>query len=542
MGTEPYTRNHSSNRLLDRIGQLNRIGVALSIEDDPLSLLRSILDGAMSLCSADGGTIYLLDDERTELRFTIMRTRSLGIACGAPDEAAIDLPPVPLATVDGHPNRASVVACAVLDGVAICFDDAYAVEGFDFSGTRAFDQRTGYRSRSMLTVPMRNHEHEMIGVLQLLNAQAGERVVSFSRLSQQTAESLASQAATALTRHELVTGMETLFEGFVRLIADAIDEKSAHTGNHCRRVPDIVMRLAEACCAFEDGPLADFDLDEHGRYELHIAALLHDCGKLATPDWIMDKATKLQRPFDRIGLIETRYAVLQREAELRQLRAGVSPDQVAVEQARLQATYADELAFLARVNSGGEAISEEDRSRLYRIAARRWHAHDGSQRPLLDDEELDNLLVARGTLNPHERSVIEDHINTTIRMLESLPYPRQLRRVPEYAAGHHERMDGGGYPRGLTREQMSWPARMMGLADVFEALTAADRPYKKALNLTQSLTILGNMVEDGHIDPDLFAVFIHSRVWQDYAQEHMRPEQCDEVDIAALPGLPSGAE
>jgi HD-GYP domain-containing protein (c-di-GMP phosphodiesterase class II) len=522
-----------------RIERLNAIGIALSAESDPVRLLEQILLGAKDITNADGGTIYSLGEDRV-LRFEILRTDSLGLAMGGTSGVPIRFAPIPLTREDGTPNTSSVVASAVLEGRTVNIPDAYHAQGFDFSGTRAFDAKTGYRSTSFLTVPMRDHEGEITGVLQLLNARDGEgRIAPFSTTDQRLAESLASQAATALSKHQLIDGMRTLLESFIRLIATAIDEKSPYTGGHCRRVPELTMMLAEAAVRVKSGPLKGFAMSERDRYELRIAGWIHDCGKITTPEWVMDKATKLQTIFDRIELIDTRIEVLKRDAEIAMLRAVAAGGQ----RSELESSYQERIrllcetsTFLHRVNQGGEFMRPEDQERVRSFAAGTWTGADGSVRPTLSANEVENLTIAKGTLTAAERGVINHHIVATIRMLESLPYPKHLRRVPEFAGGHHERMDGKGYPKGLTREQMSVQARVMGIADVFEALTAGDRPYKKAMTLSQALRVLGRMKLDGHIDPDLFDVFIAEKVYLDYAKRFLDPKQIDEVDIATLPG------
>jgi HD-GYP domain-containing protein (c-di-GMP phosphodiesterase class II) len=452
----------------------------------------------------------------------------------------ISFAPILLVREDGTPNVSSVVASAVLGGKTVNIPDAYHAQGFDFSGTRAFDSKTGYRSTSFLTVPMRDHEGEITGVLQLLNARDGQgRIVPFSTTDQRLAESLASQAATALTKHHLIEGMRKLLESFIQLIATAIDEKSPYTGGHCRRVPELTMMLAEAAARVKSGPLKGFAMSERDRYELRIAGWIHDCGKITTPEWVMDKATKLQTIFDRIELVDARFEVLKRDAEIVMLRALAAGGDRSV----LESGYAERLrlldetrVFLHRVNHGGEFMRPEDQQRVRTLAGEVWVGPDGKTRPVLTANEVENLTIAKGTLTPAEREVINHHIVATIKMLESLPYPKHLRRVPEFAGGHHERMDGKGYPKGLKREQMSVQARVMGIADVFEALTAGDRPYKKAMTLSQALRVLGKMKLDHHIDPDLFDVFIAEKVYLDYAQRFLDPEQIDHVDVTTIPG------
>jgi HD-GYP domain-containing protein (c-di-GMP phosphodiesterase class II) len=531
--------------LLDNIERLNRIGVALSAERDTARLLEMILLGAKEITNADGGTLYTVTDDR-HLKFEIMRTDSLGIAMGGTTGKDIPFPPLPLYLEDGSPNTNMVAAYAVLNDKTVNIADAYVEKGFDFSGTRKFDQQTGYRSQSFLTIPMKNHEKEIIGVLQLLNAIDPDsgKVIPFSMEKQQLAESLASQAAVALTNHNLIEGLKNLFEAFIELIADAIDEKSPYTGGHCRRVPELAMMIAQAAVEAKTGPFKNFSMTEKELYELRIAAWLHDCGKVTTPQEVVDKPTKLSTIFDRIDLIATRYEVLKRDAEIEMLNAKLKALEKGerVPSARLEKAfrqkimqYDEELAFLRHTNFGGESMREEDQQRVIDISKRTWK-FNGETLPFLSENEVENLNIPRGTLTKAEREIINNHIVVTIDMLEKLPYPKDLRRVPEYAGGHHERMDGKGYPRGLTREQMSIPARMMGIADIFEALTARDRPYKKAKTLTESLTILGKMKLDNHIDPDIFDLFIREKIYLKYAQQFLEPEQIDEVDESKIPG------
>ena len=530
---------------LSKLEYLNAIGIALSQERDIHRLLETILVAAKNLTRADGGTLYRLVDDK--LQFEIVRTDSLSIAMGGSSGNAVPFYPIPLHGPDGKPNYTMIAAYAALTHKTVNVADAYTEEGFDFSGTRNFDKRTGYRSTSFLTVPMKNHEGEIIGVLQLLNATdpASGRVVSFSEEDRRLAESLASQAAIALTNRLLIQQLEGLFESLIDLINTAIDEKSPYTGGHCKRVPTLTMMLAEAASRTNTGPLADFRMSDKDRYELKIAGLLHDCGKITTPVHVVDKATKLQTIYDRIELVATRFEALKREAEVDMLRAKLQAlehdDEASARRAeeayaaRIR-QYDDDREFLRRTNVGSERMRPEDQARVSQIARYTWRNPQGRQERFLSREEEDNLNVAYGTLTGAEREVINHHIVATIKMLEALPWPRHLTNVPEYAGGHHERMDGKGYPRGLTREQMSVQARVMGIADIFEALTAKDRPYKKGKTLSESLAILGRMKQGGHVDPDLFNIFVRDKVYLHYAREFLDPDQIDEVDESAIPG------
>src|SRR3954449_12540732 len=311
----------AADDLVQRLDQLNAIGASLSAERDIDRLLEAILTAAKTITRADGGTLYRVTEEKS-LRFEIVRTSSLKYYLGGSTGNPEPFYPIQLSK-DGQPNQTMGAAYAALTGKTVNIADAYTADGFDFPGTRAFDSKTGYRSKSFLTVPMKNHEGEAIGVLQLLNAQdprTGE-VIAFSASDQRLAESLASQAAVALTNRLLINQLEQLFESFINLINGAIDEKSPYTGGHCQRVPMLTMLLAEAVNETKSGPLSDFHMSDKDRYELKIAGLLHDCGKVTTPVHVVDKATKLETIFDRIQLIDTRFEVIKRDVEIESLKS-----------------------------------------------------------------------------------------------------------------------------------------------------------------------------------------------------------------------------
>ena len=538
----------SPERLLRALEYLNQIGIALSHETNIDKLLQTILTGAKNITGADGGTLYRLNDDK--LKFEIVLNDSLKIAMGGTTGIPVPFYPIPLRNADGTPNNSMVAAYCALNDKSVNIADAYATDGFDFSGTRNFDKKTGYRSTSFLTIPMKNHEGEIIGVLQLLNAKDGQGNVSvFTEDDQRLATSLASQAAIALTNRMLMLQLEHLFESLIALINTAIDEKSPYTGGHCNRVPALTMMLAEAASQSKEGPLAAFQMSDRDRYELKIAGLLHDCGKITTPVHIVDKATKLETIFDRIKLLDTRFEVLKRDAEIAMLRAKLEAleagDNSARARAHAQSTYTQTIAqiqsdreFLRKQNIGGERMNADDQLRVKQIAAVQYTDASGDRVNFLSNDERDNLNIQYGTLMPAEREIINHHIVATINMLEALPWPKHLKNVPEYAGGHHERMDGKGYPKGLTRDQMSVPARVMGIADIFEALTAKDRPYKPGKTLSESLHILGKFKLNGHIDPDLFDVFVREKVYLKYAEQFLDKAQIDAVDEALIPGFP----
>ena len=524
-----------------RLERLVSIGIELSSQSDLDALLNQILDAAQVLTHADGGTIYLIRQQ--QLEFAIIRNNSLGIHLGS-GGSVLAHEPIPMYLPDGSSNLATVSASAAIAGKTINIADAYDASEFDFSGTRRFDALNGYQSRSFLTVPMKDHEAKVIGVLQLINAldEVSGKIIPFDLDDQYLVESLASQAAVVMTNRQLIDRLEALFVAFITLISNALDEKSPYTHGHCQRVPVITLLLADAVSRTESGPLSDFRLSAKDRHELEIAALMHDCGKITTPVHIVDKSTKLETIFDRIHSVDTRFEVLKRDARIRMLEAQISASERNI--VALQAEYESDCEeldrvrdFLSKANIGSEFMSPEMQAQVRHIGNQyQWCNSAGEILPLLSEEEIDKLCITKGTLSSEERNIINNHIVSTIHMLEALPWPSHLRNVPEFAGGHHERMDGKGYPKGLTRYQMSIQARIMGIADIFEALTASDRPYKPGMSLSRSLAILGRMKLDNHIDPDLFDVFVREKVYLDYAKAHLKPEQIDVVDEASIPG------
>ena len=461
---------------------VSSVGRALSVEQDAERLLATILRGTMSVTDARAGALSLCDAQDRLVRHLLLEW-------DAADE-------------EDRPRRLQSLA-----------------EDTALAGRTLHEPGQGE-----LSIPLRNHEGEVIGVVQLL------RPGGFEAESLALAESLASQAAVALTKHRLAGEFRALFEGLIQLIVKAIDQKSPYTGEHCRRVPILTELIADSACASQEGALKQFALTDAERYELRIAALLHDCGKVTTPVHVQDKSSKLETLFDRIELVDARFEIVRRELELSALRRRASAD--AAEDPALDEqllALEEDRAFLRAANVGGEFMPPAAQARVQAIAAR-WLVQTpaGEEEPILTSDEVENLCVSRGTLNASEREIINHHVVASIDMLEQLPYPRSLRNVPAIAGAHHERMDGHGYPKGLMRDQISMQGRILGLADVFEALTARDRPYKPGMSLKRALSILESMRDEGHIDGDLFEVFVRDKVYLRYAAEYLHPDQIDE--------------
>ena len=531
--------------LEERIKRLNEIGLSLSRENDINVIFELIMEEARHITHADGRTLYMKSEDGKSMRFEIVRTDSMQTVMGGTSGVEITWPAPPLFDESGNPNHKNVVSYAAHTGETINVKDAYVEEGFDFSGAKDMDKSTGYHSKSFLTVPLKNHEDEIIGVMQLLNSidQKTGEVQSFSSEMQEQVESLASQGAVALTNKRLVAELKNLFESFIKLIATAIDKKSPYTGGHCERVPEIAMLLADAVEKTKSGKYKDFAMTEEERYELFIASWLHDCGKVATPPHVVDKGVKLETITDRIEVVDTRFEVLKRDAEMeflhkqiKFLKNGTKNGVLNKAKSDLGKTIKqlnDDQAFIQKTNHGGEFMEANDQERVADIGKYKWNLK-GKKINFLDKTDIRNLQIPKGTLLPEEREIINDHIVITIDMLEKLPYPKNLRNVPEFAGGHHEKLDGTGYPKGLKEEEMSTQAKIMAIADIYEALTAEDRPYKDGKKLSQAMRIMGYMKKDYHIDKDLFEIFVKSGVYKQYAEKYLSDDQLDDIDEASV--------
>ena len=502
--------------------QLVKIGLGLSSEKNIDRLLERIVREARHFTNAEGGTLYIKESERDTLDFAIVQNDSLGVFMGGSGEA-ISWPPVPLRLEDHRENHRNVSAYCALTGAPVNIPDVYDAEGFDFQGTRDFDASTGYRSRSMLVIPLRDHEDEVIGVLQLLNAKDRETgaVVPFPEHEVGMVMSLASQAAIALTKIRLVRGLENLLDAFVRTIGDAIDEKSPYTAGHVFRVANLTEQIALEVNRADTGKFAPVNFSADELAEIRMAAWLHDVGKITTPEHLMDKATKLETIFDRIELIRHRVEIFRLNDAITRLENEPCPRKEGLPVAapvEKEEEWQEIISFLDTINLGGEGLPAGSIEKIQRLAGITY-AMSGMDLPLLGPDEVENLCVQKGTLTAAERKVMNHHVDMSIRMLEGLPFPKKLRNVPVYAGMHHEKLNGGGYPRGLENGAIPLPARMLALADVLEALTAADRPYKQGKMLSEAMAILEGMVERGDLDGDLCDLAVASGLIARFAHD-----------------------
>lgn len=522
--------NVTLTRDLQKLGE---IGTALSAEKNCSNLLAKIAATSREFAGAEGASVYILDDAKERLSFAVVQNEKFSFDILA-DMQGKAWPGISLYHKDGSENHTNVSAHCALTGRTINIPDVYNEEGFDFEGTRAIDKRLGYRSKSMLLIPLRDHEDEIIGVLQLLNAKSGsgEKGRVFRPSEVERATGLASQAAVAITNARLIEQTEKLLKSFVRSIALAIDEKSPYTAGHISRVVQLTESIAQAVNRASFPPFAEVVFDENNLEEIRLAAWLHDIGKIATPQFIVDKATKLETIVDRIELIRLRVELLKRDLEkakgldaVRQEGSGEHHQQPylsTMQEALLE--NADD--FIKEINVGSEFMKDEAISKLNQIAEMRVMI-GGENVPLLDKDEVACCSIRKGTLTEYEREIINRHIVTTISMLDSLPFPKKWKNVPEYAGMHHEKLDGSGYPAGVSGDEISLPARIIAIADIFEALTAADRPYKQGKKMSESVKILANMVKDHHLDQDVCNLLFECGIAMEYARKFLPAKQLD---------------
>ncbi len=514
--------------------KLAEIGIALSAEKNLNVLLEKIVIEAMDYTNADGGTLYIMEPDEASIAFKIMRTKSLNFEMGGTGGKEIPFPPLKLYMEDGSINEQNVSAYVAITGKTVNIPDVYEAEGFDFKGARAFDKNTGYRSQSMLVTALRNHENEIIGVLQLLNAKNKEDVtIPFSRDYQELIESLASQAAIAIVNSSLIENLENLLDSFIQVIAGAIDDKSPYTAGHVRRVAELTIDLGQAVNESQNEAWRETEFSFDEKNELRIAALMHDIGKITTPEYVVDKATKLETVHDRINTVLLRFELLKKEVEIEYLTKKAYPAKKDEDLEAMENSYKEKLdriekdiEFIKNVNAGGEFLKDEKIERIKEIGSHMLTINDAKQ-PLLSEEEIMNLSIRKGTLNSEERKIIENHVVLTKKMLGGLPWPKKLRHVPQYAGGHHEKLDGTGYPEGLTKEELPLQARIIAVADIFEALSASDRPYKEGKTLSECIKILGFMIKDNHIDSDLVDLLITSGLVCKYAGKELKDYQKD---------------
>ncbi|MDO8453206.1 MAG: HD domain-containing phosphohydrolase [Sulfurimonas sp.] len=521
----------------EQISHLNEIGAALSTETEVDNLLDMIISKGKLFTNADGGTLYMMSEDEKSLLFRIVETDSLGIKMGANGEK-ISWSPLPIYLEDGSYNHQMVAVHCAIESKIINFEDVYNCEGFNFEGTKKFDASTGFRSQSMLVVPMiNNNNKDVIGVLQLLNARNSDGdAIGFTKEDEKLVMSLTSQAAIAITNAKMIHDLKELLESFIKSIAFAVDQKSPYTGGHVEKVAILSLMIADALNRTASGKYADIKYTEDELDEIRISALMHDVGKITTPQHVMDKATKLETVYDRVNAIRIKFELFKRDLEIEMLHkkiklieSGTSSDEIKLVEDALEKEIDildEEIYFLVVSNVGGEFMTNEHIKRIEEIAQRKVKIN-GMEQNILSDFEVHNLCIRKGTLTDEELAVMRDHARVSNEMLDALPFPKHLKRVPGIAGGHHEKLNGKGYPKGLTSDDLSLESRILALADIFEALSASDRPYKDGKKMSEVMKIISFMIKDGELDGDLVQFFYDENLHIKYAEQCFKPEQID---------------
>lgn len=534
------------------------------INDDYPVIIEKVMRVARKACDADGCFFFSVSDNKY-INLEYSRVNSLNVGISGTENMAF-FPSVFLPDVKNHSRKAPSEYCA-LNREIINSPNIFQTTGIDTDLIAKFDDANNYSTISLLAIPLVDRKDNLLGVAQFTNAKdANGKIISFTTEAQKVVLSVCKLITIALENKNQKEAYSQLLESFIEVLARAIDAKSPYTGSHCQRVPIIARLLATAAVQETTGNLKTFEMSPDDWYTLHIASWLHDCGKVTTPEYIVDKATKLETIFNRIHEIRNRFEILRRDAHIEYLQKRLN--NIDTKQ-HLQAEFVakvkqleEDFAFVAKCNTGDIELNDRDIARLEQISQiqfvryfnrmlglswaerdnvenKDFYVHPARENLLQNRKdqifgpynrgELYNLEIRRGTINKEERNKINEHIVVTIDMLKALPFPKELSKVVEYAGAHHERIDGKGYPNGLTGDQMSVPAKIMAIADIFEALTANDRPYKEPKKLSEVLRIMQQMKHNGHIDPDLYDVFIRSKVYQDYAEQYMDKNQIDEV-------------
>ncbi len=475
-----------------------RTGTALSTEKDKHKLLDLILHESMEITSADAGTLYVYAEEENCLFFEIMRNHTLRSYQGGHGER-VDLPPVPM-------SMDNVCSYCALLRKNVNIPDVYNCEEFDFSGPKNYDQITGYRTKSMMVIPFVNTKDEIIGVLQLINAQnENGEVVCFSSEAEAVISAMASQAAMAVTNSLYLQDITELFQSFVKVMISAIDELTPYNVNHTRRVAE----YCEVFAKFLNQEYRRGNFEEHfsqnRREQLVMAAWMHDIGKVVTPLEVMNKDTRLGKSEAEVF---ARFDMALATLRIRVLEGKIGPEEYEQNCQEVQ----EARAFVQHLNGAGY-LPEEDLAKLAGLRALHYLTLEGEEKPLLSPQDLQNLSIRTGTLTSEERQVMQNHVRMTSKLLENIKFSKDLRDVPKFAGMHHEFINGTGYPMHLKGGQVPLEARILSIVDIYEALTSSDRPYKKALNQEKALEILKEMAGDGKLDGqlvDLFAVCLHT--------------------------------
>jgi HD-GYP domain-containing protein (c-di-GMP phosphodiesterase class II) len=538
------TINDLTEQQITHIRRLTTIGKSLSSETDLDKIFDMILEEALEFTNADGATIYRVNDDTRALEFEIVYNHTMNMRQGG-THGKVDWPSIPLFQEDDTPRLSHIVTAVYHSKKSLVFEDVYETKDYDITGTINTDKKYGYRCKSMLTIPLKNHEDEVLGIIQIINAMdRNGNIVSFNEEHITMLDSLASQAAIALSNRKLIESLENLLMQFMRSIATGIERKSKYSSDHIMRVAMLTDWFAAKLNAADSGKFAGLQFSDNELKELSMAGMMHDVGKIVTPEFIMDKSTKLETIMDRVSIVMDRFQHLRLffkylakvlpEPELDAfINQNIGPG---VDHTNINNWLDEEATFINKINIGGEFVPDADIERINALAAIDFE-YEGYRYFIISNEEKSNLQIRRGTLTPDEMKLMAAHVSVTWDMLSQLTFPKKYRNVAFYAATHHEKLNGKGYPKGLEASSLPLQSRIIAVADIFEALTAADRPYKKAKTLSESLRIMAFCVKDGDLDKDLVDFFLDSGLYLEYASQFMHEDKVDAVDIPALKKL-----
>lgn len=515
------TGNIEKNLLTeDKIEEIMKINLAITSQHNKDKLLEDILILTRRLTNADAGTLYIKSEDEKSLKFNVIQNDSLNIKMGGTNKLP-NWADLPIYLEDGSLNNKMVAVVCANEKRIINISDVYKATRYKFDGTKEFDKKTKYLSKSMLVIPLINHENEVIGVLQLINKIKNKEIISFDNFDEKVIISLASQAAMALTNMQLIKSLEDFINAFVTTIAKAIDTKSPYTSDHIQKVEKIALLLATAIN--EDKTIyKEIKYSENDYKQIALAAWMHDIGKISMPEHVIDKATKLEKIFDRIHLIEQRFELIKKNKEIEYLKNLISKENLEKEIKELE----KDIEFIKRINLGGEFMLDEDILKLKNLS-NKTYINNNQDLPYLTSDEVYNLSIKKGTLTKEEIEIIKNHAQLSLDMISELPFPKRYKDVLNIACNHHEKLNGLGYPRGLSEKDISLEDRIMILADIFEALTASERPYKDAMKLSTVKKILNDMSQKGELDKELIEFFFSHTIFRKYTKEELKPEQLD---------------
>ena len=520
-------KTNKFNYLVDANKKLIDIGYQISTQKNHQKLLEIILLGAKDLSNSDGGTLYLFNKKDKSLEFKIILNSSLDIHHGG-SEDPINWPALNLYNIDETVNKRNVAVVCAIEDKLVNINDIYQSTSYDFNGAKKFDLSNNYKTTSMLVIPMKNRDNELIGVIQLINKHNdNNEVISFNNNDESLITSMASQATMMLENNQLVNDLETLLYSLIKSIGSALSEKSQYTAKHI----DNVAKLSEIIAkGINDNKTIykDIKFSKHELEEIKLSALLHDIGKISTPEHIVDKTSKLETIYDRIKTIKLRFELVKKDIEILYLNNEISSEMKNEKILEID----DDYNFIEMINDGDTLMLNDSIERLNKIVNKYTIKINDKVKKVIKDNEFHNLSITKGTLTKADREIINNHVIITYNMLKEVPFPNKFANVPKIAGSHHKTIDGHGYAaKELLGIELTLQDKILVIADIFEALSALDRPYRGPNTLNQIAHIFLNMVKNRDLDKELVKIFFEDNLYLEYANQHLAPSQIDEITV-----------